>query len=1108
MALAGANLAEIEAACERMSVGVGQQREEAEQYLMGIRNSPEALAIGKAIIETSNVDSACFQAACMLKEAILRDWSKLTHAHRQELKGQLLQYVIQRNATMKPFVRSQILQLVAIIVKRGWFEEPPELFVEFTNYVQALAQEEATRAVAMFMVLALLEEFSSNSRSIVGLSWEFHHKSQQRFHQEGHLKLFFSLLLSLLSASIDNLRAVQADIQNVTLPGAPLAWLSPCIAAVNHMLSWDFTDAEAKGGVLGSLKSGRGDVITPGVAWRDIFMQPSTIDLIYSCFAVCRHHQMLGHALRQCLVDLAAIRGDVFPDDAARQAYFQHSLRSVLQLVGTEQHEHEFVDVSLILLRLVTNFKAGVFLRSASAPESLDRICNFTCMLMQRERSEDISTQEALDHLFEMWSSLTLALHGPKVEVTLRQSVGLYTAKLFRTFLEKCLRDAAQEVEDWTQEDDDHEDRSVLEERLTALGCIARLAAEDACELLASTIQERISALQNIIETQKPIQEAEAGLVLEQLHWLLRLAGHLLADEGEGEVPYIPQCMGSLSLQAEAEQRPDPVEKLINTVVQLVQLEDVARKAGRGELLSPLVAQYSTWFFSRWAQTYLLPESSDLAPISNHLRRLYGPGPGAESVLSFVIGRALSNLQHWAHEDEVVTATALLLLSLAGRKPVARLLLPMQGWAHLSVSLRAQMARAPGAASVLPPPALVAMIHALCLSVAAAEPPEQRTAMLKELVGPVMVQLQGAVEVARARRGEPLAGESIVRCSSMLQGACKAADFYTYDVIFELLAPILEPLCVVLEAQRDHHDVTNAIVELYVGMAEALVSYLPSNQMSLFDRACLQLLQTFARVEGGEAAGAARGALQEARDEWLREHMLSLLQLLLHLARKDVVDFSNEGRNESMADVVLFGLSILQPLITPDALQYPPLAKEFFALFGWLVESYPHKVSTMDRAMLDPLMACLHFGLQQADSEHARVSVEAIDALATYQVGAMQADGSYPLQQKHPLMLSFFLQGLLETMLFKQFDRAVLESSCDALLSLLACEQAKFTELMTQVVQSQAMAEHRQQVTDATAALLAQVHASGPAVQRAAKMQLRTHMRTFLTSVRPFLVTI
>jgi len=65
--------------------------------------------------------------------------------------------------------------------------------------------------------------------------------------------------------------------------------------------------------------------------------------------------------------------------------------------------------------------------------------------------------------------------------------------------------------------------------------------------------------------------------------------------------------------------------------------------------------------------------------------------------------------------------------------------------------------------------------------------------------------------------------------------------------------------------------------------------------MSFFNRCCLQLLQTFARVEGSSAPAAiAPRSLQESNHEWVREHVLALLQLLLHLARKDVADFSND----------------------------------------------------------------------------------------------------------------------------------------------------------------------------------------------------------------------
>ena len=90
--------------------------------------------------------------------------------------------------------------------------------------------------------------------------------------------------------------------------------------------------------------------------------------------------------------------------------------------------------------------------------------------------------------------------------------------------------------------------------------------------------------------------------------------------------------------------------------------------------------------------------------------------------------------------------------------------------------------------------------------------------------------------------------------------------------------------------------------------------------MGIFDHSCLQLLQTFARVESGTTKSQA--TLEADRQEWLREHMLALLQLLLHLARKDVVDFSNEERDGAdVADVVLYGMSIIQPLVTPESLQ-------------------------------------------------------------------------------------------------------------------------------------------------------------------------------------------
>ena len=62
------------------------------------------------------------------------------------------------------------------------------------------------------------------------------------------------------------------------------------------------------------------------------------------------------------------------------------------------------------------------------------------------------------------------------------------------------------------------------------------------------------------------------------------------------------------------------------------------------------------------------------------------------------------------------------------------------------------------------------------------------------------------------------------------------------------------------------------------------------------------------------------------------------VQLLLHLARKDAADFSSEGQGSvdvgggqlmDVGDVVLYGLALIQPLITPETLGYPLLQRDY-----------------------------------------------------------------------------------------------------------------------------------------------------------------------------------
>jgi hypothetical protein len=146
-------------------------------------------------------------------------------------------------------------------------------------------------------------------------------------NKDGHLKAIFIMMMSLLHSSFDELRALQAagGFASAVDSSGSFSWVEPCIAVLNLVFSWDFSDQEDKAGVIRALSVNRGEIITPGPLWRDVLVQPATIDLFYSLHSLCRENQKLGHEVRQCLVDLAAIRGDVFADEVSSQVrFFRH----------------------------------------------------------------------------------------------------------------------------------------------------------------------------------------------------------------------------------------------------------------------------------------------------------------------------------------------------------------------------------------------------------------------------------------------------------------------------------------------------------------------------------------------------------------------------------------------------------------------------------------------------------------------------------------------------------------------------------------------------------------------------------------------------------------
>lgn len=99
-----------------------EQRKSAETVFMAFRKTRSPYQLCRQLLETSTVDHVLFETAGLLKTALIDEWKVLSPEDVASLKQYLLHYVINK-PTLAPFVRERLLQVIAIIIKKGGIED-------------------------------------------------------------------------------------------------------------------------------------------------------------------------------------------------------------------------------------------------------------------------------------------------------------------------------------------------------------------------------------------------------------------------------------------------------------------------------------------------------------------------------------------------------------------------------------------------------------------------------------------------------------------------------------------------------------------------------------------------------------------------------------------------------------------------------------------------------------------------------------------------------------------------------------------------------------------------------------------------------------------------
>ncbi|KAJ9185793.1 hypothetical protein P3X46_005384 [Hevea brasiliensis] len=1147
----------IEFACS--SIQMHMNPAAAEATILSLNQSPQPYKACQFILENSQVANARFQAAAAIRDAAIREWGFLTTEDKKSLISFCLYYVMQHASSPEGYVQAKVSSVAAQLIKRGWLDftavEKETFFYQVNQAILGIHGVDVQFSGINFLE-SLVSEFSPSTSSAMGLPREFHEQCRMSLELD-YLKTFYCWARDTAVGVTKSITESHSEVPEVKV----------CTAALRLMLqilNWDFLykTAGTKTGIdvfspgirADSSLSKRSEctLVQPGPAWHDVLISSGHVGWLLGLYAALRGKFSCGGywldcpiavSARKLIVQFCSLTGTIFLSDNGQMQ--EHHLLQLLsgiipwidppvavsQAIECGKSESEMLDGCRALLSMATVTTPFVFdqlLKSVRPFGTLTLLSTLMCevikVLMKNNTDEETWSWEARDILLDTWTTLLMPMDGTGGNALLPPEGINAAANLFSLIAASELRVAsASAMNDEDESDYLQASISAMDERLSSYALIARAAVDVATPLLTRLFSELVARIHQGRGIIDPTP------TLEELYSLLLITGHVLADEGEGETPLIPNTIQTHFVDIlEADKH--PVVVLSISIIKFA--EQSLDPEVRASVFSPRLMEAVIWFLARWSRTYLMPEEfRDRNFNSGHdheyqfrqlhsrkaLLSFFGEHNQGKLVLDTIVRISVTTLLSYPGEKDLQALTCYQLLhTLVRRKNICVHLVTLDSWRELANAFANDKVL-----FLLNTANQRSLAQTLVLGASGIRNSEASNQYVRDLMGHTtnyLVELSNKSDLKSVAQ-QPDVILSVSCLLERLRGAASASEPRTQRSLYEMGFSVMNPLLVLLEAYKHESAVVYLLLKFVVDWVDGQISYLEAQETAAVIDFCMRLLQLYSSYNIGKISlSLSSSLLSEAKTEKYKD-LRALLQLLSNLCSKDLVDFSSdsiEAQGTNISEVVYFGLLIVTPLISLELLKYPKLCHDYFSLLSHMLEVYPETVARLNSEAFAHVLGTLDFGLHHQDTEVVNMCLRALKALASFHYKETHAGkiglGSHTKGIKDQQgnlqegILSRFLRLLLQLLLFEDYSPDLVSPAADALFPLILCEQDLYQKLANELIERQLNPTLRSRLASALQSLTSSNQLSST-LDRMNYQRFRKNVNNFLINVRSFLRT-